>query len=191
MGEDYFTNPIIFLIQVVIGTFALFAMLRFLLQAVKADFYNPLSQFIIKITNPILNPLRKIIPNLGRIDIASIIIVWLLLAIEAILILIILKREFEILNIFIMTFPEVLSLLIDIFIYGIIIQAILSWVNPGSYNPALQILYELNKPILHPIRKFIPAMSGIDITPIIAIVGLYLLQMLLIPPLQKILLNLI
>ena len=187
MGDTYLTNPLIFLIQVIFGTYAFFVILRFLFQIVKADFYNPLSQFIIKITNPALIPLRKIIPSLGKLDSASFIFAWILLFTESALILFILNKEVHLPTIFLLSLPNVFDLIFNIFIYGIIFQAILSWINPGTYNPMLKILYELNEPILYPIRKFIPSFSGIDLSPVLALIGLYLLKMLTIPPLITIL----
>ncbi len=187
MGDTYLTNPLIFLIQVIFGTYAFFVILRFLFQIVKADFYNPLSQFIIKITNPALIPLRKIIPSLGKLDSASFIFAWILLFTESALILFILNKEVHLPTIFLLSLPNVFDLIFNIFIYGIIFQAILSWINPGTYNPMLKILYELNEPILYPIRKFIPSFSGIDLSPVLALLGLYLLKMLTIPPLITIL----
>tara|TARA_B100000674_G_scaffold487835_2_gene498840 strand:+ start:27620 stop:28195 length:576 start_codon:yes stop_codon:yes gene_type:complete len=187
MGDTYLTNPLIFLIQVIFGTYAFFVILRFLFQIVKADFYNPLSQFIIKITNPALIPLRKIIPSLGKLDSASFIFAWILLFTESALILFILNKEVHLPTIFLLSLPNIFDLIFNIFIYGIIFQAILSWINPGTYNPMLKILYELNEPILYPIRKFIPSFSGIDLSPVLALIGLYLLKMLTIPPLITIL----
>ena len=129
MGDTYLTNPLIFLIQVIFGTYAFFVILRFLFQIVKADFYNPLSQFIIKITNPALIPLRKIIPSLGKLDSASFIFAWILLFTESALILFILNKEVHLPTIFLLSLPNVFDLIFNIFIYGIIFQAILSWIK--------------------------------------------------------------
>ena len=85
MGENYLTNPASFLIEVIIGLYALIVMLRFMLQWVRADFYNPVSQFIVKATAPALNPVRRIIPGLGGIDVAALLLVWVILTIKLIL----------------------------------------------------------------------------------------------------------
>jgi YggT family protein len=85
MGENYLTNPASFLIEVIIGLYALIVMLRFMLQWVRADFYNPVSQFIVKATAPVLNPLRRIIPGIAGIDVAALLLVWVILTIKLIL----------------------------------------------------------------------------------------------------------
>ena len=82
MGSSYLTNPLVFLIQVLFGAYILVVMLRFLLQLVRADFYNPVSQFVVKVTTPVLTPLRRVIPGVGGLDIASIILMWLLKSVE-------------------------------------------------------------------------------------------------------------
>ena len=85
MGENYLTNPASFLIEVIVGLYALIVMLRFMLQWVRADFYNPVSQFIVKATAPVLNPVRRIIPGIGGIDVAALLLVWVILTIKLIL----------------------------------------------------------------------------------------------------------
>ena len=89
MGSSYLTNPLAFLVQVLFGAYILVVMLRFLLQLVRADFYNPVSQFAVKVTNPLLRPLRRVIPGVGGIDFASLVLMWLLQAVELVLILLI------------------------------------------------------------------------------------------------------
>ncbi len=181
MGSSYFTNPVVFLIQAVFGAYILVVMLRFLLQLVKADFYNPISQFIVKVTSPVLIYLRRIIPGLGGIDLASIIFMWILKAIELALIisLVGLPASYMVIA---WAVPELIRLAFNVFIFSILIQVILSWVNPGAYNPATTLISYLTEPILRPARRIIPPIGGLDLSPMIAMIGLYILQMLLLPP---------
>jgi len=191
MESTYFTNPLVFLVEVIFGLYALVVMLRFLLQWVRADFYNPLSQFIVKVTTPVLNPLRKIIPSIGGKDTASLVLAWLVLTLELLLVLAIAGQGFQPAAALLLAIPKLLQLTINIFLFSILIMVIISWINPGSYNPAIGVIHSLTEPLMRPARRVIPAIGGIDLSPMVVIIGLYLLEMLLIPPLEKLLLSLL
>ncbi|MEW8508307.1 MAG: YggT family protein [Candidatus Thiodiazotropha sp.] len=186
MGSSYLTNPAVFLVQTLFGLYILAVMLRFLLQLVRADFYNPISQFLVKVTNPPLKPLRRIVPGFGGIDLSSLLLAWLLKAVELIIIIAIGGGTISLVAPFIWALPELVELMINIYLFGILIQVILSWVNPGSYNPAVALLYSLTSPLLTPAQKILPPTGGIDLSPMLVIIGLILLKMLLIPPLLQI-----
>ena len=186
MDSSYLTNPLVFLIQTLFGLYILVVMLRFLLQLVRADFYNPISQFLVKATSPLLNPLRRLIPGIGGIDFASVVLLWALKTIELVLLLLVAGAGAAFFGPLLWAIPELVNLLINVFLVAIFIQVILSWINPGAYHPAANILYSLTNPLLAPARRMIPPMSGLDLSPMFVIVGLVLLKMLLIPPLQAI-----
>jgi YggT family protein len=184
MGEGYLATPAVFLIQVVFGLYTAVVMIRFFLQLVRADFYNPVSQFVVKITSPVLNPLRRAIPGYGGIDFASLLLAWLLKAVELSLVLAVSGFSFSLLGALVWAIPELIALAINIFLIAIVIQVILSWVNPGGYNPAAIVLHALSAPVLRPVSRVLPPISGIDLSPMLAILGLVLLKMLLLPPLK-------
>ncbi len=186
MDSSYLTNPMVFLIQTLFGLYILVVMLRFLLQLVRADFYNPISQFLVKATSPLLNPLRRLIPGIGGIDFASVVLMWALKTLELVLLLLVAGAGAAFFGPLLWAIPELVDLLINVFLFAIFIQVILSWINPGAYHPAANILYSLTNPLLAPARRMIPPMSGLDLSPMFVIVGLVLLKMLLIPPLQVI-----
>lgn len=184
MGSGYLANPAAFLVQVVFGLYAILILLRFLLQLVRADFYNPLSQFIVKATRPLLNPLRQVIPGVAGMDIASLVLAWVVITIEQLLILAISGTGFQLLAAALLAIPELLTLLINIFLFAILIQVIISWINPGSYNPAISLIHSLTEPVIGPVRRRMPAMGGLDLSPMVVMIGLVLLEMLLIPPIK-------
>ncbi len=186
MSGSYLTNPIIFLIQTLFGLYILAVLLRFLLQLVRADFYNPISQFLVNATNPPLKVLRRIIPGLGGIDLASLVLAWLLKSIEILLIILVSGSAVNLLAPLLWAIPELVELVINIYFFGILIQVILSWVSPGSYNPAVALLYSLTAPIMRPAQKILPPMGGLDLSPMLVLIGLVLLKMLLLPPLRAI-----
>jgi len=184
MSSSYLTNPLVFLIQTLFGLYVLAILLRFLLQTVRADFYNPISQFLVKVTNPPLKILRRIIPGLGGIDLASLILAWALKTIELLLVISITGHAVNVLGPVIWAIPELVELVINIFLFAVLIQVILSWVSPGNYNPASALLYSLTAPIMRPAQKLLPPMGGLDLSPMLVMIGLVLLKMLLLPPLR-------
>ncbi|WP_174575419.1 YggT family protein [Thiosocius teredinicola] len=186
MGGGYLENPAIFLVQVIFGLYATLVVLRFLLQLMRADFYNPLSQFIVKATKPILNPMRRIIPSVGGMDTASIVLAWIVIAVEQLLILAIKGFGFAPVAAMLLAIPELIALVINVFLFAIIIQVIISWINPGTYNPVVGLINSLTEPLISPVRRRMPNMGGLDFSPMVVIIGLVLLEMLLIPPLTDV-----
>lgn len=186
MGEGYLTNPAVFLVDVVFGLYILAVMLRFLLQLCRADFYNPLAQALVKITNPPLKPLRRFIPGLAGIDLASLLLMLVLQTLALFVVTLITGAQPGLLTLVVLALAELTNLLLNVFLFAILIQVILSWLNPGAYNPALSMLYSLTEPVLRPARRFIPPIAGLDLSPMVVMVGLQLVKMLLIPPIERV-----
>ena len=184
MTEAYFTNPLIFLVKTLFGLYIAIVMIRFLLQWARADFYNPISQFVVKVTSPVLRPMRKVIPGYGGLDLSALVLAWLLKAVELALLSMLLGLGRNPLAALIWAIPALVGLMISIFLFGILIRVILSWVNPDPYNPAVALLNRITDPIMVPAQRLIPPISGIDLSPMVAMIGLVLLEMLLLPPLQ-------
>lgn len=178
------SNAGIFLISTLFGMYILAIMLRLILQMVRADFNNPVSRFIIKITNPPLKPLRRIIPGFAGIDMASVVMMMALQILEFYLITVL--RDFpspDILGLTLYALIELVSLGFYVFLFSIFILALLSWINPGQYNPINNLLQQITEPVLRPARRLLPPMSGMDLSPMLAMVGLWLIKILLLDPL--------
>ncbi len=184
MGGSYVGNAATFLIQTVFGLYILIVMLRFLLQWARADFYNPVSQFIVKATQPPLKPLRKVIPGIGGLDMAALIFMLVLKFVELWLVTGLLGMSPQIGGLALLSIAELLGLLINVFIFSILIQVIISWVNPGMHNPVMALLHSLTEPLLAPARRVIPPISGLDLSPIVVIVCLQLASMLAVSPIR-------
>jgi YggT family protein len=184
MDDAYLTNPATFLIQTLFGLYILVVLLRFLLQLTRADFYNPVSQFVVKVTAPALRPLRRVIPGVAGIDLSSLVLAWLLKTVELALVLLVAGAGANLLGALLWAIPELVQLLINIFLFAILIQVILSWINPGTYSPVTSLLYSLTEPLLRPARNALPPISGLDLSPMLVMIGLVLLKMLLLPPLK-------
>ena len=165
-------NPLVFLIDILLHLYITALMLRIILQWVGADFYNPVSQFIIKITDPVVKPMRRIIPGLWGIDLATLIIVLLFSSVKTLVVYGLLPVDVLIIKIII----ETIDLVLSVFLYAIIIQAILSWVNPDPYNPVVGLLNSITWPVLKHFRKLIPNMGGFDLSPIFAIIAIMFVQ---------------
>ncbi len=172
-------NPFAFLIDTLLYLYTLLLMLRLLLQWARADFYNPLSQFIVKVTNPPVLPLRRIIPGYWGIDFATLILVLLITAVKLALISMINGIDpaaLSIISLAVVAVFETIDLILSVFLFAIFIQAILSWISPDPYNPVMSILGSLTRPVLRPFRKLIPPISGIDISPIFAIIAIMFIK---------------
>lgn len=152
-------------------------MLRFILALVRADFYNPLSQFTVKATQPVLAPLRSIIPPLGRIDTSAVVLMLALQMAETGLLVYLGGGEAPIVAILLYSIHELLELVIYIYIISIIALAIMSWFAPNPYNPVAKVLFDITEPLMRPLRKILPDLGGIDLSPVL---GILILQIALI-----------
>ena len=181
MPTNYFTNPLEFLITTLFSLYILAVMLRFLLGVVRANFYNPVSQFLVRITNPLLVPLRRIIPGIGKYDTAALALLLVLQLLSLTAIVLLRGGDFQFLSLLIRAVSELVLLTINIFIFAIFVQVILSWINPGTSNPINDLLYSLTNPVLRPIQRLLPPLGGLDLSPLFALIGLQVLKMLVRP----------
>lgn len=181
----YLSNAGVFLIQTLFGIYEVIILLRFLLQLVRADFYNPISQFIVKATNLPLRPLRRLIPGLAGMDLASLVLLLVVLIIESLLLSIVADLPMPSLpGLIALALVEGLKLFIYVLLFSVFVLAILSWVSPGGYNPVANLLYQITAPVMRPARRLLPPMGGLDLSPMVVMIGLYLIILLVIHPLQ-------
>jgi YggT family protein len=185
MGSTYMTDPIIFLIDTLFSLYILAVLLRFLLQWCGADFYNPISQFLVKITHPPLKVLRRFVPSIGKIDTSSLILVLALQMLADFSILLLKGVTINIGALTILSLTQLISLLINVFVFAVFARAILSWLNPGTFNAAASILATLTEPLLDICRKVIPDLGGMDLSPLAALLLLQLAKMVILPPLHE------
>lgn len=154
-------------------------LLRFLLQLARADFYNPITQFAVKATNPLLRPLRRIVPGWGGVDGASIVLAVIIQAITFYLILIALNGGVPGVNpLTLLTWSvlNVLDLIVTIYFWSVIAVVVVSWIAPGSNHPAIQLVAQITEPVMRPVRNVMPSMGGLDLSPIIVFLILNVLQ---------------
>ena len=166
-----------YLIQTLLSLYLIAMLLRFLLQLVRADFYNPISQFLVKVTNPVLVPLRRVIPGVGGIDVSSLLLALLLQALGIIALL--LLNGLALPNpLILLVWPVlgVVGLLVNIYFFALLAMIILSWVAAGSQHPAIYLLYQITEPVMAPFRKALPAMGGLDFSPILVFILINVIQ---------------
>lgn len=185
MGATYMTDPIIFLIDTLFSLYILAVLLRFLLQWGGADFYNPISQFLVRVTHPPLRILRRFVPSIGKIDTSALILILTLQMLADFSILLLKGVTINIGALTILAITQLISLLINVFVFAVFARAILSWMNPGAFNAAASILTTLTEPLLDICRKVIPELGGIDLSPLAALLLLQLAKMVVLPPLHE------
>ncbi len=168
------------LIQTFFNLYILAFLLRMLLQMARADFYNPISQFLVKATQPILAPLRRLLPSIGQIDTATIVTV-IILQILATSILVLLQGYGlpNPISLLIWACLGTIGMVINIYFVAILVSIILSWVAPGSYNPTVILLHQLTEPVMAPFRNIIPPLGGLDLSPIFVFLAINVLQIIL------------
>ena len=194
MGSGYLISPLMLIINTLFDLYILLVLLRFLLQMVRADFFNPVSQFIERLTIAPRRLLRRFIPNLGGQETASIVLCLLLIYAKFTVMRLLSIPAAHIggvlapigsvsyAGLFVLCIADLIALVLTVFLVAVIIQVILSWVSPGHYNPVIGLVNRIAEPVLRPIRKFIPPLGGIDLTPLFASLLLLVAKMLIVPP---------
>lgn len=166
-----------YLIQTVLTLYLMAMLLRFILQLVRADFYNPISQFLVKITNPLVIPLRKVIPGFGGLDVASLLLALILQCLAIVVLMALYGLGLP--NIGLLLVWSVLGLvglLVNIYFFALLAMIILSWIAPGSSNPAVYLLYQITEPVMAPFRKMLPSAGGMDFSPILVFILINVIQ---------------
>jgi YggT family protein len=173
-------NALIFIVQTLLSLVLFVFMLRVLLQLARADFRNPLAQAVVKITNPLVLPLRRVLPPVGKIDTASVVAVLIVATIEVVIINT-LTREYVpgLARWGYLVLMEIIRSLLSVYFYSILLYALLSMIAPGGYSPMQSLLGALVEPVLRPFRRIIPPIANIDFSPLWALIAIQALLILL------------
>jgi YggT family protein len=171
----------VLLIETAFSVYIGFVWLRFVLQLVRGDFYNPFSQFIVKVTNPLLKPLRRVVPSLAGMDTASLVLIVLLEMIEVTLFGLLLSGghlvppiPLVLLSVFLL-----LKAALRFYLVGIFIYVLLGWVAPGNYSPGIMLVQQVFAPAIAPFRRLMPDTGGLDFSPMVAGLCLIIFGMIL------------
>lgn len=171
-------QALVYVIQTLGSLYLLIILLRFILQLVRADFYNPLSQFTVRATQPLLKPVRRIIPGFGGVDLAALVLAILVQLALMMVVVVLLGASIGGLfpALLIWALLGVASLFLKVFFFALIVSVILSWVAPQTHNPAAELVNQICEPLLAPFRRILPNLGGLDLSPIFAFIVINLLD---------------
>lgn len=180
----YFANAGAILIEVLFGLLIGLFVLRVLLQLVRANFYNPICQFFYKASNPVLMPLRRVLKPWKRLDLAGLLVAFLLCAIKVWLLAALAGFGLPPLATLVLAFAALLDFLLYLYFWLIIIRIVASFFATDSYHPVFPLLMQLTEPVLAPLRRALPPLGPFDLSPLVATLAILLARALLVAPLQ-------
>lgn len=179
-------NALYYIFNIVSHVLVGVLLVRFLLQVVRADFHNPVSQGILKLTNPIVMPLRRVIPAIKGMDMASLVAALLMQLLFTFLVsLLFTSRTLPLLSMLMSATISFIDLVLNLYLMLIFIRVILSWVGTDLRNPVISIIYSLTEPVLAPARRIVPMLGNLDISPILVIIVIGALRELLTKDLAR------
>lgn len=170
-------NAMYFLINTVFDLYILVILLRLWLQFVRADFYNPFSQMVVKLTQPVLGPMRRFIPSIGSFDTATLIFAIAVAVLKVYALVALGMAQATFIGALIFSVGVVIKQIFQMVFWVLIIRAILSWISQGR-SPVEFVMHQLSEPLLRPVRRFIPPMGGLDLSLLVVLIALQFLQML-------------
>lgn len=173
------TGALTYLISTLTDLYVTAILLRLLLQWVRADFYNPMSQFLITVTNPVLVPARRLIPSIGKLDTASVVVMLVLEVLQLVLVSLLIEKDYGFQFLLLFAVQKLLIALLLTYFVLIIARVIISWFANQSRHPLIPLIYQLTDPVLRPINKLLPTLGGIDLSPLLALIALRALLLLL------------
>jgi YggT family protein len=168
-----------FLVGTLVSLFLVLVLLRVLLEAIRADFYNPICQVLIKLTDPLVKPLSKLLPPVGRVNLAAVVVLYLVQLTGLFLLGLIAGRQPDPLLLALLAATSLVRLLLVLYLVLIFASVILSWVGQNFRHPIVPLIYQLTDPVLAPIRRVLPPLGGFDLSPLVAIIGIQFLIILL------------
>lgn len=179
----YFANAGQIVIQFVFGALIALIVLRVLLQWVRANFYNPICQFLYKATNPVLMPLRKIIPAWRNLDIAGILLAWLATALKLVLLYATVGQALGVLGLVVLALADLVDFVLLLYIVLVLVRVVISFVGADSYHPIVPLVMQLTEPVMKPFRRLIPNVGGLDFSPMVVLLVITLARVLVAKPL--------
>lgn len=184
---SFFIHAFEFLLRSLFDLAIFSFMSRLILQLVRADFYNPLSQLVLKVTNPILTPLRRYIPSIGKIDTACILIIMLISLLKVTSIFLIQFHKLPHINgLLLWAVGDVITAFLYFFFFALLAHILMRWVNPGQPQSLNALLEQITAPLMRPVRRFLKPIGGYDLTPLPVLISLQLLIMIIATPLTHI-----
>lgn len=183
---SHFANAGQLLVGFAFGIAIALVVFRVLLQLARANFYNPICQFIYKATNPILRPLQRVVPVWRRLDLAGVLLAWLLSMLKTWLLFAMTSRHPALAGLLLLGLADLLRFVLIVYSALIIVRVVLSFIKVDHRHPVIPLVFQLTTPILEPIARRLPDLGGIDLSPLVAWLLIALLRALLVYPLLDI-----
>ena len=176
----------VFVVQTLLGLYVMILLIRFLLQLTRADFYNPISQALVTITQPVVGPLQNLLPRAGRISLPTLTMAMLVQAVLIALVFMLSGWGWPSpISVLIWSLIGLASQLLDILFFAVLAGVVLSWVAPQSHHPATLLLHQITEPVMAPARRMLPNLGGLDFSPIVVFIAINLIEMMAIYPLAQ------
>lgn len=174
-------DPFVTLVKIILNLYLFIVLLRLVLQFTRADFYNPISQGVVKATSPLILPLRKVIPAIGRIDTASLVLALAVQLFTVFVIVLMKGVSLPAIGYVIYTLAGTLYHLLDLYFWAMLISVILSWVAPGASHPGAMLVGQITEPLYRACQRIIPPLGGLDLSPIFIFLAISFLKQILGP----------
>lgn len=165
-----------FLLETLGSLYLCLVVLRAMLQASGADFYNPISQFVVKATQPPLGILRRAIPRGRRFDPALLVLAMVVQAIVLGGLLVLAGYIPSVVQLITWSAVGLIGLVVNTYLIAMVIMIVVSWIAPGSHHPAVRLVYQITEPVMAPVRSLLPAMGGLDFSPIVVFIVINVIQ---------------
>ena len=170
------SESLAFILTFVLRVAAMIFLLRFVLQAVRASFYNPFCEGIVRFTDPLLRPVRLLLRPYRNLDLASFAMAWVAHVVAVAIHVLANALPLDALYVLNDALHLTLSWVVNIFLLAIFVTILMSWLAPGVYSPAANIAREIAEPVLAPARRVLPPLGGLDLSPMVTILGLFIIQ---------------
>ncbi len=184
MSDTYLTNALIFLLSTLTAFCTYILLCRFILQMLNTDFFNPISQAIVRMTDPPLNPLRRLLPSSKKYDFAAFFIAFSFQLLHVVIAALLYKSNINLGGTILIGLANTLHKMLNLFTFSILGYVLISWLSHGGYNPFLDLIKSISLPLLSRTRRLLPSLGGLDFSPMLAIILLQLIIMLVIIPLR-------
>jgi YggT family protein len=170
-------QAVLFLIDTAFSLYLMVMILRLWLQLVRADFYNPFSQFVVKATNPLVLPLRRVIPSLGRLDTATLLLAYSIMLVKLLVLQLIQFGQIALVPSLVLSVVFLVKEMLTLLFWILVIRALLSWFSQGR-SPVEYVMHQLTEPLLRPVRSILPPLGGLDLSVLVVLIGLQFLNIL-------------
>ena len=170
-------QAVLFLIDTAFSLYLMVVILRLWLQLVRADFYNPFSQFVVKATNPLVLPLRRVIPSLGRLDTATLVLAYAIMLSKLVVLQLLQSGQVALIPSLVFSLVLLVKEVFTLLFWILVIRALLSWFSQGQ-SPVEYVMHQLTEPLLRPVRRILPPLGGLDLSVLVVLIGLQYLNIL-------------